>query len=161
MTDDKALHYSGKKLGIDQIPVEILAEVGLVYSYGEQKYARDNWKKGTDWSEFIGSAKRHLAYWEMGERTDPESALPHLAHAIWNLITLLYYDNYSLGHDDRNIGGAFYVRSELEAITARVEAFKAAGAQTTLWTVDTLDDHISGRIATDISDNTPDARFKS
>lgn len=99
---DRALHYSDGKSGVDQIPPDVLLEVGDVYTYGEKKYFRDNWKKGNDWHQFYGSALRHIfKFWD-GEDIDPESGQPHLAHAIWNLITLRYYQKQRLGTDDRD-----------------------------------------------------------
>ncbi len=104
---DKTWHYSAGKPGVDQIPPEMLLALGRVYTYGERKYARDNWKKGTDWHEFYGSALRHLlAFWS-GEWDDPESGCEHLAHAIWNCTTLMYYANRGLGRDTRNIDDDF------------------------------------------------------
>jgi len=102
---DRALHYSGGKSGVDQIPPEILLELGSIYTYGERKYARSNWKKGNNWSEFYGSALRHLfAFWS-GEEFDPESGKPHLAHALWNITTLRYFQRHELGTDNREITG--------------------------------------------------------
>ena len=100
--EDEALHYSEGKAGVEQIPAECLLDWGRVFSYGEKKYARDNWLSGTKWSEFLGSALRHLLYWKMGEDLDPESGLPHLAHALWNIGALHYYQSHSLGEDNRD-----------------------------------------------------------
>lgn len=97
----KALHYSDGKSGVDQIPPEILLELGEVYKYGEKKYFRDNWKKGAPWHEFYGSVLRHVFKWWLGEDIDPESGLPHLAHAMWNLTTLRYFQLHGLGEDTR------------------------------------------------------------
>lgn len=97
----RALHYSTGKAGVDQIPVEILMEWGQVFSYGEAKYFRDNWRNGNNWHEFYGSALRHIMKFWLGEDIDPESHLPHLAHAIWNLATLRYFQIHGLGTDDR------------------------------------------------------------
>lgn len=99
-----ALHYSEGKEGVDQIPAEVLLEVGKVYAMGAKKYGRDNWKKGQAWHEFYGSALRHIyKFW--GKRSDNdcdvESGLHELDHAIWNLITLRYYVMHELGVDDR------------------------------------------------------------
>jgi hypothetical protein len=52
---EKALHFSTGKPGIDQIPVEILLEWGQVFSYGEQKYFRDNWRRGSAATRMVGS----------------------------------------------------------------------------------------------------------
>lgn len=96
-----ALHYSEGKEGVDQIPPEVLMELGKIYAFGEKKYGRDNWKKGAKWSEFYGSALRHIFKFWRGQDYDDESTLHHLDHAIWNLITLRYYQMKSLGEDNR------------------------------------------------------------
>lgn len=99
----KAAHFSSDKSGVDQIPPEVLLEWGDVFTYGEKKYARNNWLKGTDWHEFAGSALRHLLRWQMGEDIDPETGLPHLAHALWNVGALRAYQIRGLGTDDRPV----------------------------------------------------------
>lgn len=100
---NKAMHFSEGKEGVDQIPPEVLLEWGKVFNYGEKKYARDNWKKGTEWYQFYGSALRHLYRFWQGEDIDPESGLPHLAHALWNVGCLRYYQLNGLGNDTRDI----------------------------------------------------------
>jgi hypothetical protein len=97
----KALHFSQGKVGLDQLPVEILMEWATVFDYGAEKYARNNWRSGTEWHEFYGSAFRHLIKWWLGEDIDPETGLNHMAHALWNIATLRYYQIHGLGHDDR------------------------------------------------------------
>lgn len=98
---NRALHFSEGKSGVDQISAEVLLEWGDVFTYGEKKYARDNWLQGNDWHEFYGSVMRHLlAFWG-GEDIDPESGLSHLSHAIWNLGALRYFQLHGLGEDDR------------------------------------------------------------
>ena len=98
----KALHFSEGKVGVDQLPVEVLQEWASVFTFGEKKYARDNWKKGTDYHQFYGSALRHIFKWWAGEDVDPESGINHIAHALWNLAALRYYQIHGLGTDDRN-----------------------------------------------------------
>lgn len=101
MLADKAAHFSEDKSGVDQIPVDVLMELGQVYTFGASKYTRNNWKLGTDFHEFYGSALRHLfAFWG-GEDINPESGLSHLAHALWNVAALRHYQNKRLGTDDR------------------------------------------------------------
>jgi len=97
----KALHFSEGKPGVDQIPPEVLLAYGSIFTYGEKKYARNNWLQGNEWHEFLGSALRHLLRWEAGEDIDPESKLPHLAHALWNVGALHYFQVKGLGTDDR------------------------------------------------------------
>ncbi len=98
---DKASHFSEDKPGVDQIPPECLLAWGDVFTYGEKKYGKSNWLKGTNWHEFVGSAFRHLLKWQLGEDLDPESGLPHLAHALWNVGALMTYQERGLGTDDR------------------------------------------------------------
>lgn len=98
---NKALHYDTGKSALDQIPPEALLALGDVYAYGEKKYNRNNWRKGNEWYKFYGSALRHLLRWQNGEDIDSESGLPHLAHAMWNVVTLMYFQNHNLGEDTR------------------------------------------------------------
>ncbi|KKT77679.1 MAG: hypothetical protein UW73_C0014G0002 [Microgenomates group bacterium GW2011_GWB1_44_8] len=81
---------------------EVLMEWGDVFTYGEKKYARDNWLKGTDWHEFYGSALRHLYRFWAGEDVDPETGINHLAHALWNVAAIRAYQMRGLGQDDRH-----------------------------------------------------------
>lgn len=98
------LHFSEGKSGVDQIPSDILLELGDVFMFGIQKgYPRDNWKKGAEWREFYGSALRHLYKFWIGEDLDPESGISHLAHAMWNVMCLRYYQKRALGQDTRDV----------------------------------------------------------
>jgi hypothetical protein len=97
-----AQHESEGKLALDQLPIKFLRGVAAVLNFGMLKYAKDNWKQGTDWSEFYGSTQRHLLAWWDGEDNDPESGLSHLAHAACNIAFLIYYQDRNVGKDDRD-----------------------------------------------------------
>lgn len=114
----QTLHYSEGKSGVDQIPPDFLLELGQIYSYGAKKYARDNWKNGTDWHQFYGSLLRHaLKFWngqeydlcdEQCEHKDADfcpnhSRRHHLAQVAWNAATLFYYEQHNKGEDSRDI----------------------------------------------------------
>ena len=43
----------------------------------------------------IGATIRHLTAWRSGERLDPESGLPHLAHAACSVLFMLAIDEDS------------------------------------------------------------------
>lgn len=96
----------------------MLVEWGQVFTFGETKYGRDNWRGGTAWHEFYGSAFRHLLKFWAGEDNDDcddsqgcagaasdfcpiHSRLPHLAHTLWNVGAIRYYQLHGLGVDDR------------------------------------------------------------
>ena len=97
-----ALRDDGGKLPIHLIPPESIMHLSRIFEYGAKKYSPDNWRKGMAYSRMYSSAMRHLlAFWN-GEDEDRESQLPHLAHAAWNCLALLWYlDNLTLELDDR------------------------------------------------------------
>lgn len=73
------------------IPFDAMRVVVKVLTFGAKKYTRPgsdgahNWRKvvaepgGVD--RYIGALLRHVAARQLGEETDPETGLPHLAHA--------------------------------------------------------------------------------
>lgn len=78
-----------------------LMQVGMVAGFGTEKYARYNFAKGYRWSLSFDAMQRHLlAFWN-GENIDPESKLPHLAHACWHCLTLMTFSLRGRGTDDR------------------------------------------------------------
>lgn len=83
-----------------------IAHVGLVAGYGTRKYGRLNYMKGYEWSKNYDAMQRHLmAFWG-GEYLDPESGLPHLAHASWHCMVLMEFYEKGLGVDDRTPYGS-------------------------------------------------------
>ena len=101
MSEEKALHFSSGKLGLDQLDVEFLCEMALVLNFGEYKYERDNWKQGSDYHEIFGSIFRHYAAFALGENLDTESGLSHLAHIAIDAMFLFYWEQNGVGFDDR------------------------------------------------------------
>jgi hypothetical protein len=98
-----AARFSKGKIRHDLIPPWAIEEIAKVYTYGCKKYDDDNWRKGMCWKEkVIGPLDRHLNKWLRGEKLDDESNCHHLAMVIWQCITLMIYEKYSLGQDDRN-----------------------------------------------------------
>jgi len=85
----------------DLIPPEPIRELALVYGFGANKYAPDNYRKGYSWRLSIGALLRHFHAWNRGERTDPETGLQHLAHVMWHCICLMEFERLGLGTDDR------------------------------------------------------------
>ena len=64
-----------------------LEGVAEVLTFGARKYAAHSWRtvpEGAD--RYRDALYRHLAAFERGELTDPESGLPHLDHALCNLL---------------------------------------------------------------------------
>ncbi len=72
------------------LPPRALLAVSEVLAYGAQKYAPDNWRKVPEArTRYIGAALRHILAHMRGERLDPESKQPHLAHAVCSILFTL------------------------------------------------------------------------
>jgi len=84
---------------IDPLSLEYLARVA---SYGAAKYEDPfNYLKGYSWSLSYNAMHRHArAHWA-GELIDPESGLPHMAHAAWHALAQVSFQLRGVGTDDR------------------------------------------------------------
>lgn len=85
--------YDAAKPRLDLVPMTSLLEVGKVLEFGARKYADNNWQQvpgGTQ--RYYAAALRHLAACQedFGAR-DPESGLPHLAHAACCVLFMLWF----------------------------------------------------------------------
>lgn len=90
----------------DLMDWESIGDIVKVYTMGAAKYEDENWRKGIAWRRIFAALMRHLMAFWLGEETDKESGLPHLAHAAWQCIALLWYSKHRREFDDRfKIGG--------------------------------------------------------
>jgi hypothetical protein len=89
------------KTRIDLVPIHLLDSAADVFAYGADKYAAWNWAKGMQWSVPYACMMRHMAAWFRGEDFDRESGLPHLGHAMANLLMLEHYATTYKDGDDR------------------------------------------------------------
>lgn len=84
---------SEKTERFDLIPPKAEALVAAALGHGARKYGPDNWRKVEDWrARYEAAGKRHLSAWKRGEKLDPESGLPHLAHLICSFLFVLELD---------------------------------------------------------------------
>lgn len=90
-----------EKLRFDLIDSDLLIELSKVLTFGAQKYGARNWEKGMKWSRVFGALMRHMWVWWKGEKCDPETNMPHLAHAAACVMFLLAYEAREMGEDDR------------------------------------------------------------
>lgn len=96
--------FDNGKLRFDLMPVDSLMELAGVYTYGAAKYDDRNWERGIAWSRVFAAMMRHAwAFWS-GEDNDPESGLPHMAHAAWCCMALIHYAHFNRELDDRKNG---------------------------------------------------------
>lgn len=74
------------------IPAFALEEVVKVLSYGAKKYAPNNWRHVENSPKrYFDAAQRHMWAIARGEANDPESGMPHAAHAATCLLFLIEY----------------------------------------------------------------------
>ena len=77
----------------DLIPMEPLRRLATVYEMGNDKYGKDNWKKGMPWSDILNHVIDHLLRWKDGELEHLVKCEDHLAHAAWGLFALMYFES--------------------------------------------------------------------
>jgi hypothetical protein len=86
MNNEEGIKHDEDKLRFDLIPIETLDGVAEVFTFGAKKYKENNWKLVSPKERFYSAALRHIFKHQQGEILDKESKLPHLDHAISNLI---------------------------------------------------------------------------
>jgi len=67
---------------INPVALRRLAET---YAEGAKKYGDSNWQKGIPSPDLLNHAITHIEAWRNGDTSED-----HLAHAAWNLCTLMY-----------------------------------------------------------------------
>ena len=78
-----------------------LTAVAQVLTFGATKYDAHNWRGGIAVSRLLDAALRHINAFNDGQDNDPESGLPHMAHAA---CCLMFINNMVATHphlDDR------------------------------------------------------------
>ncbi len=70
-------------------PPDAFASISDVLTYGAAKYDAENWHLVDDTRRYFDAMLRHINARMLGEKDDPESGLPHLAHAGCCLVFLL------------------------------------------------------------------------
>lgn len=87
------------------LPLDLFADVNKVLEHGAKKYGINNWRKkeGFKLSRAYNALLRHLIAWWAGENNDKETEISHLAHAMCNLIFLMYHFKNNKEADDRPI----------------------------------------------------------
>lgn len=92
MTTQNGKKFDEHKPRWDLLPVYPIEEAVKVFTFGAKKYGDNNWRKiENPHDRYYAALMRHIIPWRKGEIIDPESGLPHLAHAIANLVILMEY----------------------------------------------------------------------
>lgn len=119
-------------VGSDKLPLHLWPETATALGClglldGMLKYGRSNWRSaGVRASIYVDACKRHLNAWFEGEEVDPDSGLPHLAHALACLAILVDAKAANNLNDDRQVPGGY--RALLTELTPHVPRLKALHA---------------------------------
>lgn len=89
-TESKGIKNDQGKIRYDLVPFILIKSLAQIYTMGAAKYEANNWQ-GVESERYYSALFRHLeAFYVSKEELDPESKLHHLAHAFWNIGTLLW-----------------------------------------------------------------------
>lgn len=81
------------KLRWSLLPIGVMRDIVAVLEFGAQKYSVGNWQHVDEpGRRYYDAAMRHIDARADGEKNDPDSGLPHLAHAIASLMFLMWFD---------------------------------------------------------------------
>lgn len=117
----------GNKLPLHLWPPAATALGSLGLLDGMLKYGRSNFRViGVRASIYVDAAQRHLNAWFEGEEVDPDSGLPHLAHALACLAILVDTQAAGTLQDDRSVAGGH--RQHINDLTPHVARLKALHA---------------------------------
>lgn len=100
----QAMKASAGKVMLHLLPPAALCDIARVREFGAAKYAPWDWTIGRNWTDYFDAVMRHMLAWQTGEDNDPESGLPHLAHAACTLTFMLEFARSGAGLDNRPRG---------------------------------------------------------
>lgn len=114
---DEFVKKDAGKLPMRLLPAVAIEQVVQVLAFGAKKYKDDGWRGVDKRSRYYDALMRHMLAWQMGQDTDEESGLPHLAHALCSLMFLAESQALGYGVDDR----VYKVKNPL-GLTAVIDA---------------------------------------
>ena len=101
------MSLEGQKLDTGKIRMDLLdpyaiEQLAEVLSFGSRKYAAWNWVGGIAYSRLTAALLRHVFAFLKGEDNDPETGLPHIAHAMCCCMFILGLSKRRDDCDDRH-----------------------------------------------------------
>jgi len=115
-------------VGTDKVPLHLWPGTASVLGAmalmdGAMKYGRTNWRvAGVRYSIYMDAAMRHMQKAFEGEDLDPDSGLPHEAHALACIAIIVDARYAGMLTDDRAYPGGF--TAALEEMTPHVAAIR-------------------------------------
>jgi hypothetical protein len=81
-------HDQGKPR-MDLIFWPAIEDLAKVLTHGTKEYDDNNWHKCTSVMRYFAAAMRHLVKWWAGQDNDKDSGLPHLSHAMCDIMFVI------------------------------------------------------------------------
>lgn len=119
-------------IGSDKLPLHLWPQTATALGClgmldGALKYGRSNFRiVGVRSSIYFDACNRHLSKWFEGEDNDPDSGLPHMAHALSCLAILVDAQAAGKLNDDRMTkGGYLKMMADLQPHVGRLKQLHA------------------------------------
>lgn len=115
-------------IGSEKLPVHLWPETATMLGClglldGALKYGRSNYRAiGVRASIYYDAVRRHTTAWFEGEDIDPDSGLPHLAHALASLAIIVDAQAKGALNDDRMYPTDY--RKWIDSLTPHVSRLK-------------------------------------
>lgn len=92
--DKPFMKFDQGKIRYTLLEPNVIKELVTVLEFGARKYEKNNWKKLNikEKDRYLDAALRHIEAYRCGEEFDSETDLPHIVHAMCNLMFLRYFD---------------------------------------------------------------------
>jgi len=88
VTSDQSVKADAGKARWGLVPWAAVKLLADVVTFGATKYGDGSWRR-VEVERYHDALHRHLHAWRCGEQNDPDSGLPHLAHALCNVAFML------------------------------------------------------------------------
>lgn len=103
VTEEGGTKNDTGKPRIELVDPSFIFGVAEVLTFGANKYADNNWRKGFKWTRLMGAIMRHCWAWLWGQDRDPETGISHLYHAACGLMFLSTFQAEERYEDDDRV----------------------------------------------------------
>lgn len=94
MSSVEGKKYDTGKRRWSLVPWDALAQVVDVLEHGAKLHGDENWQHVRPTSRYWNACMRHLIAYQLGEQADPDTGASPLAHAICDLLFLLWFETH-------------------------------------------------------------------
>lgn len=102
-TSPVGIKYDQDKPDFSLLSSVSMNELAKVLTFGKEKYAAHNWRKGITLTRLNAAAMRHIFAHNNGEDLDSETGLSHLAHAMCCMMFAIELQKTRSDVDDRYV----------------------------------------------------------